>query len=171
MPDNIDALRVRPVSSFRPQTLTRPDDQPTMPSTSFKPPLSTSPLSITVLGNATKPEVVVEAERLAKALKATEGITFTGMDLSSDSDLSNLQADIALVLGGDGTVLHTARRMGESPVPVLGIHLGRLGFLTDLLPDEFLDRLPDLVHRHPCRGLCRRRQHWGAPGRGAAAGD
>ena len=38
--------------------------------------------------------------------------------------------------------------MGDTPTPVLGINLGRLGFLTELTPDEFLDRLNDLAGRH-----------------------
>jgi NAD+ kinase len=103
---------------------------------------------VAVLGNGTKPEVRDEAGRLASAVAAASGLLLTGVDLSSDSDLSGLEADIALVLGGDGTVLHTARRMGDNPCPVLGINLGRLGFLTALTPDEFLDALPDLIHRH-----------------------
>jgi NAD+ kinase len=118
-----------------------------MSSNALKPQAATGPLAVAILGNATKPEVVVEADRLAAALASTPGVLVSSMDLSSDSDLSGLEADVALVLGGDGTVLHTARRMGEHPVPVLGIHLGRLGFLTDLMPSEFLDRLPDLVDR------------------------
>ena len=50
-----------------------------------------------------------------------------------------------MVLGGDGTVLHTARRMDDHPTPVLGINAGRLGFLADLTPPAFFDRLPDLA--------------------------
>ena len=44
------------------------------------------------------------------------------------------------MLGGDGTVLHTARHMGDRPTPVLGINVGRLGFLADLTPEGFLGR-------------------------------
>jgi NAD+ kinase len=70
-----------------------------------------------------------------------------GVDLASDTDLSGLQADVALVLGGDGTVLHTARRMGDRPTPVLGINVGRLGFLAEMTPQGFLARLGDLAAR------------------------
>src|SRR5271156_2220422 len=100
-----------------------------------------------ILGNGTKPEVVREAVRLGQVMEAHQGVTSCGVDLASDTDLSTLSADVALVLGGDGTVLHTARRMGDAPTPVLGINLGRLGFLADLTPTEFLDRVPDLVDR------------------------
>ena len=70
-----------------------------------------------------------------------------GIDLSPETDLSGLSADIALVLGGDGTVLHAARRMGDRPTPVLGVNAGRLGFLADLTPEAFLERLGDLADR------------------------
>jgi NAD+ kinase len=105
------------------------------------------PLGIVILGNGTKPEVHAEAQRLAGALLGEPRIQLVAVDLSSDSDLSKLKADVALVLGGDGTVLHTARRMGEHPTPVLGINVGRLGFLADLTPDGFLRRLADLADR------------------------
>jgi NAD+ kinase len=106
------------------------------------------PLNVVLLGNGTKPEVRVEAIRLGQAIEAHPGITVSGVDLAPDTDLSTLVADVALVLGGDGTVLHTSRRMGDSPTPVLGINLGRLGFLTELTPDGFLNRLDDLAERH-----------------------
>lgn len=105
------------------------------------------PLRLALLGNGAKPEVHVEATRLGKAIEAHVGIVLTGVDLAPDTDLSALEADVALVLGGDGTVLHAARRMGDRPTPVLGINLGRLGFLAELAPDDFLNRLGDLASR------------------------
>jgi NAD+ kinase len=103
---------------------------------------------VVILGNGTKPEVRAVADRLAHALEAHPGTSTAGIDLAADTDLSTLRADVALVLGGDGTVLHTARRMGDAPTPVLGINLGRLGFLTEMTPDGFLTRLDDLAGRH-----------------------
>ena len=44
--------------------------------------------------------------------------------------------DLALSLGGDGTFLRTAYKIGESGVPILGINLGNLGFLVDVPGDE-----------------------------------
>jgi len=108
---------------------------------------SPPPLRVAVLGNGTKPEVRAEATRLAAALAETPGLLPTVVDLAADTDLSGLGADVALVLGGDGTVLHTARRMGDRPTPVLGVNVGRLGFLTDLTPDGVIGGLGDLAGR------------------------
>lgn len=104
-------------------------------------------LGLAILGNGTKPEVVRIADRIATLISDHPEIRLGLVDLAPDTDLSNLDVEVALVLGGDGTVLHTARRMGDHPTPVLGINLGRLGFLADLNPEAFLDRLPDLAGR------------------------
>jgi NAD+ kinase len=105
------------------------------------------PLSVVIVGNGTKAEVPAEAQRLAEAMAGHPQIHLVGIDLSPETDLSALSADIALVLGGDGTVLHAARRMGDRPTPVLGVNAGRLGFLADLTPEAFLERLGDLADR------------------------
>ena len=105
------------------------------------------PLRLALLGNGTKPEVVEVSARLAAAVQGAEGLELAGVDLGPDTDLSGLDAEVALVLGGDGTVMHAARRMGDRPTPVLGINAGRLGFLADLTPDGFLTRLDDLACR------------------------
>lgn len=54
------------------------------------------------------------------------------------------QCDLAIIMGGDGTMLNAARSLVNYEVPILGINLGRLGFLADVSPSEIphsLDRL------------------------------
>ena len=53
-------------------------------------------------------------------------------------------SDAAIVLGGDGTILETARHAAGSGVPVLGMNLGRLGYLAELEMNE-LDSLESIV--------------------------
>jgi NAD+ kinase len=68
--------------------------------------------------------------------------------LRQECDLSVwAPADLALVLGGDGAILRAARQMGYRQVPVLGVNLGRLGFLADLRPDEVRACFPRILRK------------------------
>ncbi|WIM05618.1 MAG: NAD(+)/NADH kinase [Candidatus Nitricoxidivorans perseverans] len=55
------------------------------------------------------------------------------------------RADVAIVLGGDGTLLAAARRLAEFGVPLTGINQGRLGFMTDIARDDMLSAMDDLL--------------------------
>ena len=46
------------------------------------------------------------------------------------------EADVAISMGGDGTFLEAARRVGDKGIPILGINMGRMGFLADISPDD-----------------------------------
>jgi NAD+ kinase len=54
-------------------------------------------------------------------------------------------ADVAIVIGGDGTMLHAARQLAESGVPLVGINLGRLGFMTDIARDAMREAIGELL--------------------------
>ena len=54
-------------------------------------------------------------------------------DVFDDEDFT---ADFAVSLGGDGTFLNAASRVGAKGIPMLGVNMGRLGFLADVLPSE-----------------------------------
>ncbi|MCL2655837.1 MAG: NAD kinase [Betaproteobacteria bacterium] len=54
-------------------------------------------------------------------------------------------ADLAVVLGGDGTLLTTARRLASHAVPLLGVNQGRLGFLTDIPRHDMLARMEEIL--------------------------
>jgi NAD+ kinase len=100
-------------------------------------------MRIFVLGNAGKPGVREEAERLVPFLRRHADITV--VDLDRQRDLQDQDADVALVLGGDGAILRAARQMGYRQIPVLGVNLGKLGFLADLRPDELRAAFPSVA--------------------------
>ena len=54
-------------------------------------------------------------------------------------------ADLAIVVGGDGTFLSAVRSLTDFNIPVLGINLGRLGFLVDISPDDMLQHLEKIM--------------------------
>lgn len=70
--------------------------------------------------------------------------------LSAREDLSNRDFDLALVFGGDGSILRSAHMMATRQRPVVGINMGKLGFLADLTLEQFLAELPGICRfEHP----------------------
>lgn len=55
------------------------------------------------------------------------------------------KSDFIFSLGGDGTFLNTARLVGDKNIPILGVNLGRLGFFSEVSPDEITDFIPKLL--------------------------
>ena len=55
------------------------------------------------------------------------------------------RCDLIIVVAGDGTFLSAARTLADQDVPLLGVNLGRLGFLADVMPHEMADRLNEIL--------------------------
>jgi len=54
-------------------------------------------------------------------------------------------ADVAIVMGGDGTMLSVARNLIEDDVPLVGVNRGRFGFLTDLRAEDMLAEIDKIL--------------------------
>ncbi len=69
-----------------------------------------------------------------------EMVSVPGIQFADPQEMAG-NADLVIVVGGDGTMLGAARDLADYGVPVLGVNRGRLGFLTDILPDELEQRV------------------------------
>jgi NAD+ kinase len=66
--------------------------------------------------------------------------------LESGCELNDLrQADFAVVFGGDGTILRAARELCQTSVPVIGVNVGKLGFLAEFSIEELLSQYDRII--------------------------
>ena len=119
----------------------------------------TPPRSIALIGKYHSPEIAESLRLLAKYLHEhgiavlIEEETALNVDMPVDprswmsADFASIgaQADIAIVLGGDGTMLNAARQLARYRVPLVGVNQGRLGFMTDIARDDMLSCMNDLL--------------------------
>ncbi|MEW6619169.1 MAG: NAD(+)/NADH kinase [bacterium] len=61
------------------------------------------------------------------------------------SDATLKTADLVIALGGDGTMLHAVKVMGEKEIPIVGVNFGGLGFLTEITQQELYSSLKDVL--------------------------
>jgi NAD+ kinase len=111
-----------------------------------------------LIGKYRSPEVA-ESLRVLSAFLQRRGVCVlieegtaasVGPDGFDSNDVASYEAigeaaDVAIVVGGDGTMLHSARRLAESDVPLVGVNQGRLGFMTDIALDEMLPSMEELL--------------------------
>ena len=107
-------------------------------------------LAVVIAGPSDVPAVVAEARRLQAVLEKAGHAVACRLPLRSDWGVGRFHpddttADLVVVLGGDGTILRTARWMGYEQVPVLGFNLGTLGFLADFSITELDSALDDIA--------------------------
>ncbi|MEL6898318.1 MAG: NAD(+)/NADH kinase [Planctomycetota bacterium] len=99
--------------------------------------------SVVVLGAGDRPTVKRELNSIVSAIESLADVADVNLHL--DYDFSDTDHDLVIVLGGDGSILQTARLMGENQTPVLGVNCGWLGFLAALSPERFLTNWPEIV--------------------------
>ncbi len=56
-----------------------------------------------------------------------------------------VESDLLVVLGGDGTILRAASLLRDKPTPVMGVNLGRVGFLAEILPDHAIPAMQQVL--------------------------
>ena len=89
-------------------------------------------MKVCLFGNNTRPEVLEQVRQLIGQL--------SGVEISAPEE-----SDMALSVGGDGTFLRTAARVGKLDIPILGINAGHLGFLADVPLDELQEALCEVL--------------------------
>jgi NAD+ kinase len=82
-------------------------------------------------------------ENRYKVIVAEDSALFIGDQPVQSSPMENLgqHCDLVIAVGGDGTFLAAARAIAQYNIPLIGINLGRLGFLVDISPDELPGKL------------------------------
>jgi NAD+ kinase len=90
---------------------------------------------IVLLADPARPAVAAALGEV-RALLNRHGSIVAELDADGAALPRNLQADLAVVLGGDGTLLSQARRLVDAGLPLVGVNFGRLGFLAEFDPQS-----------------------------------
>ncbi len=110
--------------------------------------MANTPLRLALIARDQHERVQAPLRELQQSLKGVPGIQVTGVYIDDLDPLPSSDVDIAVVLGGDGAILRACRHFGPDQIPILGVNLGRLGFLADLTPTDFTNKIPELQARH-----------------------
>ena len=118
-----------------------------------------SPKTIALIGKYQSREIAESLSLLAKGLHERGIVVLVEEATASISAEKNTptcwqrcdyaaigeRADLAIVLGGDGTMLNAARNLAQYRVPLVGVNQGRLGFMTDIARTDMLTCIDDLL--------------------------
>lgn len=97
---------------------------------------------ILILGDQRKKRIRDTIAELEPLFRKRAALTIT--DLSEQCETEELSADMAFVFGGDGAILAANRKLLGKQIPIIGVHLGKFGFLAELTPltiDQSLEKI------------------------------
>ncbi|HUW39161.1 MAG TPA: NAD kinase [Rhodocyclaceae bacterium] len=110
--------------------------------------------TVALIGKYQSPDITGPLLALAAFLES-RGVAVlieegTALSLGADRKPASYEtigtrADLAIVLGGDGTMLNAARRLAEYRVPLVGVNQGRLGFMTDIARQDMIAGISALL--------------------------
>lgn len=111
--------------------------------------------TIALVGKYNSPSSASSLSRLAHYLRAKGYTVLLTCSIAETCAIAGFQtrelgeigrdADLAIVMGGDGTFLNIARTLVDAGIPLVGINLGRLGFLTDVSLDTMFSTLDEML--------------------------
>jgi len=116
-------------------------------------------MRIAIFGNIYRPVILSHIQVLFQYFQGKQAVILLDrvlydfvsehgqIDLSGTVSIQddNFVADLALSIGGDGTFLNTAARIGRKQIPILGINTGRLGFLADVSTEDIVPALDAIL--------------------------
>ncbi|MCL6629714.1 MAG: NAD(+)/NADH kinase [Armatimonadetes bacterium] len=105
--------------------------------------------SIAIILNAEKVDAIKLAQNVTEWLEAKGLLVMAEHDAAVAMNVEHLSrdehilatADLAIVMGGDGTLLRASRMLAPAGVPMLAVRFGKFGFLTDIEPANIFDAL------------------------------
>ena len=100
---------------------------------------------IAFIFNSQLKETEIEARNLVDSLGINDRawICSAANLIEKSDDLD--ETSLLIVVGGDGTILRTIRAVSAYNIPVLGVNMGKVGFMAELRPDEAIERIPEFI--------------------------
>lgn len=86
-------------------------------------------------------------QKSRRIMASAQPASILGLPACTDDEIAQ-QADLAIVVGGDGTLLQAGRLLAAHDLPIVGINLGRVGFLVDVLPEDMTRQLNLILAGH-----------------------
>jgi len=122
-------------------------------------------MNIGVIGNLSKPELLPAVEKLLshfqrkdvtavlertlrELVQIPRDVNVQEIEKFDDSVMFPGSLDLVVALGGDGTILSAARRVGASGIPMLGVNLGKLGFLAEVSVEELGECVDEILSQN-----------------------